>query len=820
MPGITIRGFATISLFLTFVLPTTVLAQSVTRGPYLQIGTHDSMTVRWRTNSNTDSVVRYGLAEGALNEIVTVAGSTGEHTVLLTGLSADTRYFYSVGNTAGPIATGADYVFRTSPSPDTGRPTRVWIVGDSGTADSNAEAVRDAYLTHTGALETHLFMMLGDNAYNNGTDAEYQNAMFDMYPATLRQTPVWPTLGNHDGVSANSSTQSGPYYDIFDLPAAAQAGGLASGTEAYYSFDYGNVHFICLESHETDRSVEGAMLTWLVEDLAATDKEWIIAFWHHPPYSKGSHDSDVEGQLIDMRQNALPILEDYGVDLVFTGHSHAYERSFLIDGHYDDANTLTEDMKIDGGDGREDGTGAYAKVGGPGGPHAGAVYTVAGSSGKTSGGPLNHDAMFISLNRLGSVVLEIDGSRIDATFLASDGDTDDYFTVSKGPDLIAPVLNGAQAEMETQVLVSYSERMDAVTASDASNYSLDTASVSSAMLLADARTVVLTTSALPVGIPGTLTASDVQDRAGNAIAPNSEATLTYFESSTTSFQDGLLPEVTYAGTRDTYLSENSQNANFGAGDILLVDGNDGGGDDLATLIAWELNGIPAGATVAQASVTLQIFDPTAGPYNFFEVKRDWVELEATWNEYSNGANWQSSGAQGALDREPVSLGALSGSTTGSVSFELNSAGIELVQAWLDGTKPNYGIIIADSAISDGADFYSRETALAFRRPKLTITVNLPADTDGDGITNESDNCTLVANADQRDTNGDGYGNICDPDLDNDGDVDFFDVALMRDVFLSADPDADLDGDNFVGFLDLNIMKTSFLGTPGPSGLAP
>ena len=182
------------------------------------------------------------------------------------------------------------------------------MLGDSGTADANARAVRDAFVNFTGMQDPQLLLMLGDNAYLDGTDAEYQGAVFDMYPRFLRNAVLWPTLGNHDGHAADSASQSGPYYDIFTLPKSGEAGGVASGTEAYYSFDYGNIHFVCLESHETDRSPSGAMLTWLEADLQANDKPWLIAFWHHPPYSKGSHDSDTDGRMTDMRQNALPIL--------------------------------------------------------------------------------------------------------------------------------------------------------------------------------------------------------------------------------------------------------------------------------------------------------------------------------------------------------------------------------------------------------------------------------------------------------------------------------------------------------------------------------
>jgi hypothetical protein len=95
-----------------------------------------------------------------------------------------------------------------------------------------------------------------------------------------------------------------------------------------------------------------------------------------------------------------------------------------------------------------------------------------------------------------------------------------------------------------------------------------------------------------------------------------------------------------------------------------------------------------------------------------------------------------------------------------------------------------------------------------------------ADTDEDGIADEDDNCTLVPNADQRDTNGDGFGNICDPDLDNDGITNFIDLGTMRSVFFSADPDADFNGDGVVNFVDLGIMRSLFFQPPGPSGVAP
>jgi Calcineurin-like phosphoesterase/Purple acid Phosphatase, N-terminal domain/Calx-beta domain len=405
--------------------PLSAHAQTVTRGPYLQSATPTSIVVRWRTNVAVDSRVRYGISAGSLTSTASNMTTTMEHAVTLTGLAPATKYYYSVGSAAAALAGGdAAHFFITPPVAGTVQPTRIWVIGDAGNNSTGQRQVRDAYLARVGANYTHLWLMLGDNAYNSGTDAEYQAAVFNIYPSLLRQSVVWPALGNHDGAAANSSTQSGPYYDIFTLPKNGEAGGVASGTEAYYSFDYANIHFVVLDSFETNRSSNGAMLNWLRQDLAATRQNWIIAFWHHPPYSKGSHDSDSETELIEMRANALPILEDFGVDLVLTGHSHSYERSFQIDGHYGTSNTFNPSTMLVNG-----GAGPYEKA--IDGSTPGAVYSVAGSSGSIASGSLNHPVMRVSLLELGSLILDVNGDVLDAVFLNNTGVVRDSFRMLK-----------------------------------------------------------------------------------------------------------------------------------------------------------------------------------------------------------------------------------------------------------------------------------------------------------------------------------------------------------------------------------------------------
>jgi hypothetical protein len=101
-----------------------------------------------------------------------------------------------------------------------------------------------------------------------------------------------------------------------------------------------------------------------------------------------------------------------------------------------------------------------------------------------------------------------------------------------------------------------------------------------------------------------------------------------------------------------------------------------------------------------------------------------------------------------------------------------------------------------------------------------ISDGSPVDTDGDGIVDTSDNCTLVPNPAQRDTDGDNYGNYCDPDFDNNLSINAADLAYMKSMFFTADPDADLNGNGIVNGADVAILKDMFFGVPGPSGLVP
>jgi hypothetical protein len=702
----------TLSLSLS-LLAASAYAQTLTRGPYLQNGSGTAIAVRWRTSATSDSVVRYGLSAGSLTQTASDAALVTEHELRLTGLTPNTTYYYSVGTSSTTLASGTNTFFVTAPTGS--KATRIWVLGDPGTGSSSQTAVRDAYYNFTGTRHTDLWLMLGDNAYADGTDAQYQSTLFDIYSAMLRKSVLWPTLGNHDGHSASSSSQTGPYYQVFTMPRSAESGGVASGTEAYYAFDYGNIHFVCLNSYDVSRATSGAMLTWLANDLAANNKDWLFAFFHHPPYSKGSHDSDSEVELVEMRQNALPILESHGVDLVLAGHSHAYERTKLLDGHYGTSGTLTSAMVLDSTSGREDATGAYLKSAPGPVPNDGTVYAVAGASGQISGGSLNHPAMYVSLNVLGSMVLDVDGNRLDAQYLDNTGARRDYFTIIKGgsgntPPTVSITSPAAGATFTAPVTVtiqaSAADSDGSVSKvdfyADGSLLGTDTSSPYSFAWSASVGSHSLTAIATD-NLGATRSSAAVAITVNGAGGPT-----------TVSFQNGV---ASYNGMVDASLRSDNATTNYGAATTVLIDGS----PDYASVMRWDLSSIPSGKTVTAAQLTFNVVDTSGQSYELYALKRAFDEATVTWQRASSAVAWQTVGADGANDRETTVLGALVGSGSGTLTVSLNAAGLAKVQSWIDTPATNFGFIVLDYTQSNGLDLSSSEASTVSQRPKLTIT---------------------------------------------------------------------------------------------------
>lgn len=455
------------ALLLLLLAPATAEAKPV-RGPYLQMVTPSSAMVVWRTASSGDASLRWGTSLDSLDATLASTSTTNQHEIAIDGLMPNTKYYYAVEGTEPSEA----YHFVTAPEPGSAHPFKMWVVGDSGVATAKQARVRDAMLRENAGVPPDVYLHVGDMAYSDGTDEEFQERYFEMYQNVIENTVAFPAIGNHENGASNSLTASGPYYDAYVLPTAGEVGGVPSGTEAYYSWDWANVHFIVLESYKEEfREVGSAMIEWLEMDLAATDQRWLVVYFHHPPYTKGSHDSDTEISHIEIRERVMPIFDAAGVDLVLGGHSHTYERSWLVYGAYDTPTTKSDHI-VDEGDGRENRP--YEKLGN--GVQDGSICIVAGHGGTNTGrdGDVDHPLMLVTEVINGSVIVAVDGDVMRLKNVRFNGVVSDEFSITKGhalhlrrPEPGAELVKGSTTAIEwvssgaiESVLLEYSTNGD------------------------------------------------------------------------------------------------------------------------------------------------------------------------------------------------------------------------------------------------------------------------------------------------------------------------------------------------------------------------
>lgn len=190
----------------------------------------------------------------------------------------------------------ASQVF-TGPAPVSDSPSLAFIAfGDSGSGSAEQEALADLMVWERVDLAIHT----GDVAYPCGSAERYSAYFSQIYDSRLAAR-VYPSPGNHDYQCDGLDS----YLEFFSLP-------------RYYSFDAGGVHFVSLDSNRIDAE----QTEWLEADLSAAGPEIRVVFFHHPPFSSGS----VHGGNGTVEERFVPLFERYGVDLVFSGHEHNYER--------------------------------------------------------------------------------------------------------------------------------------------------------------------------------------------------------------------------------------------------------------------------------------------------------------------------------------------------------------------------------------------------------------------------------------------------------------------------------------------------------------
>ena len=308
---------------------------SILKGPYLQWPTQDSITVMWETSEMSTSTVTYRTTQkvhagldgrfetlGGTEKVVEDPALCCIHTVTLTGLEPNTTYHYRVRSTSrqGDLVESAEYPLKTAVEPDT--PFSFAVTSETG--GYGDDEINRRIFRQIRRFRPEFLLVVGDAVARGSRYEDWERWFFAPGRDLFADTPFYLCPGNHE---ENASW----FYEFVAYPEPKN----------YYSFDYGNTHFVALDSTALVEYREGKPMPgegfepgslqrdFLVEDLKASRAIWKIVFFHYPPYVSGDY------QVEEMRA-LCPLLEEYGVDLVFSSHTIVYERSHpLRDGRLD-----------------------------------------------------------------------------------------------------------------------------------------------------------------------------------------------------------------------------------------------------------------------------------------------------------------------------------------------------------------------------------------------------------------------------------------------------------------------------------------------------
>jgi len=279
------------------------------RGPYLQRLGPTGTSVLWTAKVGTPLHVEVTTPDGEVvaevggeRDAVGDSGAAEQSLARIEGLKPSTVYCYALSKGEGQPALFGRVGFRTAPERDAlvASPVRFVVLGDSGEGSVDQAAL----VTQIKSVPFDFMLHAGDMAYESGTFQEFEANFFDMYHDVLPHFAMFPASGNHE----YETNEAAPFRAVFDLP----------NNERWYSFDWGDVHFTILDTEQLDSD---AQARWLTNDLAGTDQPWKVVAMHKPPYSSGSHGSELAA-----RRAFSSTFERHGVDLVLTGHDHHYER--------------------------------------------------------------------------------------------------------------------------------------------------------------------------------------------------------------------------------------------------------------------------------------------------------------------------------------------------------------------------------------------------------------------------------------------------------------------------------------------------------------
>lgn len=375
--------------FFYWILPSVAFAEKAAQpGQIILTWTHEpstSQTITWLMPDNAPARVQYiraGEFAGNFNATQQVdagclaSDSTNyRFTVNITGLTPDTKYVYRVGREE---AWSEPLYFTTAVN------TQAFSFLYMGDVQSGYDAWGNTLHSVYQACPQIKFALLGGDLTDNGGDENEWGQFLDAAAGVFSRIPVMPAMGNHDGTM---------FLRFFALPDNGPEG----IKQVFYSFDYGNAHFVVLDSsNNTDERVK----QWLQDDLQVTTKRWKFVVFHIPAYPATHDYKEIDKSI---RANWVPILEQNRVDMVFVGHQHEYMRTYPI---------YQGDVQTE--------------------PAYGIVYVMGNAGSKTYAG--GGGFPYIAVEQTGSnyQLIDIDGDVLTLTSKQTTGELIESYTINKG----------------------------------------------------------------------------------------------------------------------------------------------------------------------------------------------------------------------------------------------------------------------------------------------------------------------------------------------------------------------------------------------------
>ena len=300
-----------------YIVSPWLLPIRIIEGPLVQQTGQNAATLIWYTTRAIEpEECQLTISDESGERILDIQTDGTRNRVRIDGLSAGRNYPYSIRLGSRTLTEATIHTAKM-----TDQPYAFIVFGDSG------RGTREQYTLATQmrapGLSPDFILHVGDLIYSQGKRSRFKDRFFTPYRHLLAEINFWPSLGNHE---IDDSGECSAYLKVFELP---ENGPVDLPPERNYWFDYASARIAVIDStNNTNEAVlQGHLVPWLEEIFSSCDATWKFVALHHPPYTAGAYQPD-----LTIQRTLVPMFESVGVDIVFSGHDHMYQRTHPLCG--------------------------------------------------------------------------------------------------------------------------------------------------------------------------------------------------------------------------------------------------------------------------------------------------------------------------------------------------------------------------------------------------------------------------------------------------------------------------------------------------------